>query len=57
MSIEFDDYCKFNNIITVNMPAHSSHLLQLLDIKIFSFLKAAYNYQINLLFRLLSTIL
>ena len=57
MSIEFDDYCKFNNIITVNMPAYSSHLLQLLDIKIFSFLKAAYNYQINLLFRLLSTIL
>ena len=27
MFVEFDDYCKFNNIIIVSIPAHSSHLL------------------------------
>ena len=48
ISVEFDDYCKFNNIIIINIPAHSSHLLQLLDVGIFLFLKATYNHQINL---------
>ena len=48
MSIEFDNYCKLNNIVIVNMPAYSSHLLQLLNIGIFLFLKAVYNHQINL---------
>ena len=46
--IEFDDYYKFNNIIIISMPAHLSHLLQLLDVGIFSSLKAAYGHQINL---------
>ena len=48
MSVKFDDYCKFNNIITINMPAHSSHLLQSLDVGIFLSLKATYGHQINL---------
>ena len=48
MFIKFDDYCKLNNIIIVSMPAYLSHLLQLLDVGIFSFLKAAYGHQINL---------
>ena len=48
ISVEFDDYCKFNNIITVSMSINSSHLLQLLDIGIFLFLKVAYGHQINL---------
>ena len=51
MSIEFDNYCKFNNIITVSMPVYLSHLLQSLNIKIFSPLKAAYSHQINLFIR------
>ena len=48
MSVKFDNYYKLNNIITVSMSAHSSHLLQPLDIKIFLFLKAVYSHQINL---------
>ena len=44
MSVKFDDYCKFNNIIIVSMSAYLSHLLQLLDIRIFSFLKAVYGH-------------
>ena len=51
MSVEFNDYCKFNNIIIVNMPVYSSYLLQLLDIGIFSPLKTAYGHQINLFIR------
>ena len=44
MSIKFDDYCKFNNIIIVSMSAYLSYLLQLLDVGIFLFLKAVYNH-------------
>ena len=44
ISIKFNNYYKLNNIITVNIPTHSSHLLQSLDIGIFSPLKAVYNY-------------
>ena len=51
ISVKFNDYYKFNNIITVNIPVHSSHLLQSLNIRIFSSLKAAYNHQINLFIR------
>ena len=35
----FEDYCKHNNIVTVCMPAHSSHLLQPLDVACFAPLK------------------
>ena len=44
MSVKFDNYCKLNNIITINMSAHSSHLLQSLDVEIFLFLKVVYGY-------------
>lgn len=40
---EFDITCKENNIIAICMPAHSSHLLQPLDIGCFSPLKRAYS--------------
>ena len=39
---EFDAFCKEKNIITLCMPAHSSHLLQPLDVGCFSPLKSAY---------------
>ena len=46
--IKFDEYCKFNNIIIINIFAHSFHLLQLLNVGLYLFLKFIYNYQINL---------
>ena len=46
-SLEFQDICKDNNIITLCMPPHSSHLLQPLDVGCFSPLKRAYGDQIN----------
>jgi hypothetical protein len=39
---QFDKLCKDNNIIYIYMPAHSSHLLQPLDVGCFSPLKRAY---------------
>jgi hypothetical protein len=39
---EFDRTCKKNNIISICMPAHSSHLLQPLDVGCFGPLKKAY---------------
>ena len=50
-SAEFDEYCKVNTIITVSIPAHLSHLLQPLDVGLYSFLKPAYGYQINFFIR------
>ena len=38
----FDQICSENNIIPICMPAHSSHLLQPLDVGCFSPLKKAY---------------
>lgn len=46
-SVEFHDYCENNNIIALCMPAHSSHLLQPLDVGCFSPLKRAYGSQVN----------
>lgn len=40
-SAEFEEYCKGNNIITLCMPPHSSHILQPLDIGCFGPLKKA----------------
>ena len=48
MSAEFNKYCKVNNIITISMPVHLSHILQLLDVGLYSPLKSAYNHQISL---------
>lgn len=41
-SIDFQDRCKERNIILLCMPAHSSHLLQPLDVACFSPLKRKY---------------
>ena len=50
-STEFEQYCQENNIITLCMPAHSSHILQPLDVGCFSPLKRAYGRQIEELVR------
>jgi hypothetical protein len=39
---EFDKYCLDHSIIVLCMPAHSSHLLQPLDVACFSVLKRSY---------------
>ena len=44
---EFETFCKNNNIVTISLPAHSSHLTQLLDVRCFSALKKAYSRQIE----------
>ena len=41
-STDFELYCQQHNIITLYMPAHSSHLLQPLDVGCFGPLKQAY---------------
>ncbi len=46
-SAEFQDYCKSHNIITLGLPAHSSHITQPLDVGCFSVLKRAYSRQIE----------
>jgi hypothetical protein len=48
---EFDQYCTENKIITLCMPAHTSHLLQPLDVGCFSPLKRAYGREIQELAR------
>jgi hypothetical protein len=50
-SLEFQQYCKGNKIITVCMPAHSSHLLQPLNVGCFAPLKKAYGRQAEKLIR------
>lgn len=50
-SLEFQALCKENNIYTLCMPPHSSHLLQPLDVGCFSPLKRAYSRQIEGLIR------
>lgn len=44
---EFDQYCTEHKIVTLCMPAHSSHLLQPLDVGCFSLLKHAYGVEIQ----------
>ena len=34
---KFNEYCKFNNIVIINMFAHSFHLLQLLNVGLYLF--------------------
>jgi hypothetical protein len=53
-SLEFRELCKENNIYTLCMPPHSSHLLQLLqllDVGCFLPLKHAYSREIEALIR------
>jgi hypothetical protein len=51
INAEFNQYCKEAKIIPLCLPAHSSHLTQLLDIGIFSPLKKAYSAEISKLAR------
>lgn len=46
-SAEFERFCKERNIIPICMPSHSSHLLQPLDVALFSPLKRAYSRKIE----------
>jgi hypothetical protein len=48
-SLKFQQYCKENNIITLCMPLHLSHLLQSLDVGCFLPLKKAYGHQAEIL--------
>jgi hypothetical protein len=50
-SLEFQELCKESNIYTLCMPAHSSHLLQPLDVGCFSPMKRAYSREIEALMR------
>ena len=50
-SLDFQNYCKDNNIVTLYMPPHSSHLLQPLDVGCFAPLKQAYGRQVESLMR------
>jgi len=52
ISAQFEQYCKDNNIVTLCMPPHSSHLLQPLDVGCFGPLKKAYGRQIEQYMRL-----
>ena len=51
VNAEFDEYCKENNIISLCLPAHSSHLTQPLDVGVFGLLKKAYSTEISHLAR------
>lgn len=44
---EFDHFCRQNHIVPLYMPAHSSHLLQPLDVTCFAPLKQIYGNQIQ----------
>src|SRR5437016_12889437 len=46
-SLQFHDFCKDNNIVTICMPLHSSHLLQPLDVGCFGPLKRAYGKEVE----------
>jgi hypothetical protein len=48
---EFDQFCTENKIITLCMPAHTSHLLQPLDVGCYSPLKVLYGYKVSELAR------
>jgi hypothetical protein len=50
-SIEFEIYCKDNNIIILCMSPYSSHLLQPFDVGCFNPLKKAYNKEIESMMR------
>lgn len=47
LSQEFKDYCLENRILTLCMPAHSSHILQPLDVVCFSPLKRKYSQRVR----------
>ena len=51
-SAQFEQFCRDHSIITLCMPAHSSHILQPLDVGCFGPLKTAYGRQVEGLMRL-----
>jgi len=51
LSAKFEKYCQENNIITLCLPAHSSHITQPLDIGCFSILKRAYGRELETFIR------
>lgn len=51
LSAEFKGFCHTNDIIALCMPAHSSHLLQPLDVSCFGPLKKSYSRQIENMMR------
>ena len=44
---KFEAFCKEKNIITICLPAHSSHLTQPLDVGCFSVLKQMYGRELE----------
>ncbi len=44
---KFETFCKYNNVITINLPAHSSHLTQRLNVRCLSALMEVYDQQIE----------
>jgi hypothetical protein len=50
-TLEFDQFCTDNKIITLRMPAYTSHLLQPLDVGCFSPLKTLYEHEVSELAR------
>ena len=48
ISPAFEEYCKFHNIVTISLPPHSSHLLQLLDVRYFGVLKCCYSQELEI---------
>jgi len=47
VSMYFQQYCKFNNILTLCMPPRSAHLLQPLEVRCLNPLEAAYHQVID----------
>ena len=47
VNAEFEDYCKKNNIVTLCLPSHSSHLTQPLNVGCYSILKKMYSAKIE----------
>ncbi len=52
ISVQFQQFCIDNKIVTLCMPPHSSHILQPLDVGCFSPLKSSYGKQIEKFMRL-----
>jgi hypothetical protein len=48
LSVQFEEFCKEKNIITLCLPAHSSHLTQPLDIGCFAVLKRMYGRELEM---------
>ena len=47
VSLEFLEYCKSNKIVAICMPPHSTHLLQPLDVGVFSPLQHYYSAEVD----------